>query len=218
MTEAPPVQCLTQEDLQEIIDLVVAYTGREPDKSLIQTWAAQSVIGRWSYPEASRAIHLWAANRGPNDFLEPADVTRTLKAIRSRAAATFVDPVIPDDLPNAEYPRWYRAQRDAHVAALVQRWGMTGEEPPLQLPPAPAPNEIGQRRVAGLLAGAFHDVPHADPKPRPDTDGPHRRSALVGPCPYCQARDGEPCTRSGANGRVRLANPHPARLNAQEAS
>ncbi|CAA9365213.1 MAG: hypothetical protein AVDCRST_MAG68-5137 [uncultured Gemmatimonadetes bacterium] len=218
MTGPSSARQLTQDEFKEIIDLVVAYTGREPDKTLVQTWAAQAAIGKWTYPEASRAIHLWASRRGPNDFLEPANVTRTLKAVRSQAAATFEAPVIPEGLSNADYPRWYRAQRDAHVAALAQRWGMTGEEPPLQLPPAPPPNEIGQRRVAGLLNGAFHDVPNADPKPRPDSDGPHRRSALIGPCPYCQARDGEPCTRSGANGRVRLANPHPARLNAQEAS
>lgn len=214
MTESPPAQRLTQQDFQSIIDLVVAYTGREPDKTLVQTWAAQSAIGRWTYPEAARAIHLWASNRGPRDFLEPADVTRTLRVIRSRAADTFELPRIPDGLRNADYPEWLRARRDAHVDALAQRWATSGEEPPGQLPPGPPPNQIGQRRLAELTAGAFQTIPSAaDVAGRPPTPDAMqvRSSAFAVGCPYCGARPAQPCTRSGAAGRIRMNRLHPSR-------
>jgi hypothetical protein len=77
---------LTAAEVGRIIDLVVAYTRREPDATMIQVWAAQSLIGRWTCAEAERAIHLWGANRQPGDFLEPGDVTRTIRADRQDRA------------------------------------------------------------------------------------------------------------------------------------
>ena len=38
MTESPTTPRLTQDDFQSIVDLVVAYTGREPDRTLVETW------------------------------------------------------------------------------------------------------------------------------------------------------------------------------------
>jgi hypothetical protein len=225
MTGPPSTSRLTQDDLQAIIDLVVAYTGREPDRTLVETWAAQAAIGRWTYPHAACAIHLWASNREPRDFLDPADVTRAIRAVRRKAAATFELPRIPEGLPNADYPAWLRARRDEHVSALVDAWAATGEEPPVQIPAGPPPNQIGQRRLAELTAGAFHDVPSAaDPAGNPPTpEGVQvRRTALATHCPYCSARPGEQCTRPGVGGRVPITHPHPARTGhssaAEEAS
>lgn len=216
MTESPTTPRLTQDDFQSIVDLVVAYTGREPDRTLVETWAAQASIGRWTYPEAARAIHLWASNREPRDFLEPADVTRTLRRLRRRAAETFELPRIPDGLANADYPTWHREQLAAHCDALMQRWAATGEDPPAHLPPSAPPNQIGQRRLAELTAGAFRDIPSAaDVAGKPPTaDGiGARRAALAVSCPYCGARPVEPCTRSSAGGRVPINRLHPARFD-----
>lgn len=218
-----PTATLTEADFKALIDLVVAYTGREPDKTLIETWAAQAGIGRWAYPEAARAIHLWVANRKPQDFLEPSDITRAIRSIRNKAAATFEDPVIPEGQPTSEYLAWYRAQQKAHVAALVHRWATTGVEPPAQLQSAKPANQLGQRRLAELTAGAFHDMPSAGRDGTPPTVEAveDRRSAFAVACPYCSARPGHPCTRSGISGRTtRLKHPHPARETrpAEEAS
>lgn len=223
MNEHPQVPHLTQDDFQAIIDLVVAYTGREPDKTLVETWAAQAAIGKWTYPEASTAIHLWMSERTPRDFLEPSDITRKLRDVRRKAAATFEPPRIPDGLANADYPAWHRQQLASHCDRLVQRWAVTGEEPPVQLPPGPPANQIGQRRVAELTAGAFHDMPSATPTGEvPTSEAMSARSAAYAePCPFCHAQPDEPCTRPSAAGRVRIAHPHPARyeaVSAEEAS
>ncbi|GAA0897852.1 hypothetical protein [Pseudonocardia zijingensis] len=93
---APPPP-LTPAEIGGLLDLVVGYTGREPDKTLVEIWAAQSLLGRWTYSEAARAIHLWGANRGPNDFLQPADVTRAIRAERQDRAMRQPQPV-PDPI------------------------------------------------------------------------------------------------------------------------
>lgn len=77
---------LTDDEIAQVVDLVVAYTRREPDRTMVQVWAAQSVIGRWTCTEAEQAIHLWAAHREPGAFLEPDTVTRAIRADRQDRA------------------------------------------------------------------------------------------------------------------------------------
>jgi hypothetical protein len=94
-----------------IVDLVCAYTRREPDKSMIQVWGGQALVGRWTLPEASAAVHQWAANREPNAFLEPSDVSRAIHRARNDLIARREaqrEAAVPGD-PNAA----------ARVAAMV---------------------------------------------------------------------------------------------------
>jgi hypothetical protein len=85
--ERPPQpRPLNADEIQALIDLVVAYTRREPDRTMVEVWATQSLLGRWTYPEAAQAIHRWGYNRAPDAFLEPSDVTRTIRADRQEAA------------------------------------------------------------------------------------------------------------------------------------
>lgn len=85
--ERPPQHPpLTSDELKGLIDLVVAYTRREPDRTMVEVWATQSLLGRWTYEEAARAIHQWGYSRAPDAFLEPSDVTRTIRAERNEAA------------------------------------------------------------------------------------------------------------------------------------
>lgn len=83
---------LPDAEITVLVEAVVAYEPwREVDESLLDIWTAQSAVGRWTFPEALRAIHAWAATRERGTFLDPADVTRAIRAERedrlSRAAA-----------------------------------------------------------------------------------------------------------------------------------
>jgi hypothetical protein len=71
---------------------------------------------------------------------------------------------------------------------------------------APKPDPDGQRRMAALTAGAFHDVPAADEQPA-------RRGPLSVPCPHCQAQPGQGCTRP-SHGGPKPTQPHPSRRDA----
>jgi hypothetical protein len=82
----PPPPPLTPDEVRALLDLVVAYTGRQPDVSMVQVWGTQAVLGRWTLAEATTAIHRWGRDRRPNDFLQPSDVTHTIRAERQDAA------------------------------------------------------------------------------------------------------------------------------------
>ena len=210
-------------DVVRLLALCAAHDQRTVGTEDVDLWHGVATLEGWSLQAAQRVIVERAARDAGKARITPAAITDRIRAIRTAAAATFEYPRIPDGLPTADYPAWLRAQRDAHVDALVTAWAATGAEPPAQLPPGPPPNQIGQRRLAELTAGAFQSVPNASPGGAPPTpDGIEaRRQALANPCPFCEARPHEPCTRSSATGRVRIAHPHPARTPnrpAEEAS
>lgn len=72
------------------------------------------------------------------------------------------------------------------------------------------PDPIGQKRVQELISNAFAAIT----PPGTEEANAERRSALARACPYCSARPGEPCTRSGHGGPVRLTQLHPSRSEA----
>jgi hypothetical protein len=201
------------DDVAELLALCAAYDNRIGDDLDIQAWLYVATDNDWDALTAIRVVREHYGHGDDRPRLNPAAVTDRIRKVRRQAAATFELPRIPDGISNADYPSWLRAQRDAHVDALVHQWAATGREPPAQLPAAPAANRLGQRRIAELTAGAFHNVPSAATGGQPPTADAMqaRSSALAAPCSYCSARPGEPCTRPSSTGRVRLSNPHPAR-------
>lgn len=214
---------MTFDQMADLLGFCAFHDKRKGDANDVNAWLVVANDFGWTYDVAFRVAREHYGSGADRPRLEAPAITDRIRAVRKRAAETFEYPRIPDDLPDAEYPAWLRAQLDAHVDALVHRWAATGEAPPVQLPPGPRPNEIGQRRIAELTAGAFREIPCATPDGRPVTTAAvvERRSALAQPCPYCSARPHEPCTRASAGGRVRIPHPHPARTaggRAEEAS
>lgn len=72
----------------------------------------------------------------------------------------------------------------------------------------PAPDQLGQARVAALITGALPDVDEPAPRPLPRPAHPDVA------CPHCSAPAGEPCTRPGRRPgqRVPADRPHPSRI------
>jgi hypothetical protein len=205
---------MTWDEVAELLAYCAAYDNRQGDDLDIQAWLDVATDNNWDALAAVRVTREHYGRDGDRPRLNPATITDRIRAVRKKAAETFEYPRIPEHVADADYPAWLRAQRDRHVDALVNAWAVDGVEPPVQLPPAPTPNQLGQRRIAELTAGAFQAIPSAaDTAGKPPTvDGMQARSAaLAVHCAYCSARPGEPCTRSSAGGRVRISNPHPAR-------
>ncbi len=206
---------ITRNDAVRLLALCAADDQRTVGDEDIKLWHGVGRVEDWTVPAVQRVIVEHASRGADRPRLNPAAITDRIRAVRKRAAETFELPRLPEGLSNVEYPAWLRAQRDAHTAGLLHQWAESGQEPPVQLPSGPKPNPLGQRRIAELTAGAFRDVPAASRAGKPPTtdDMEQRRSALAAPCPYCSARPGHPCTRSGASGRVRINHPHPARTD-----
>lgn len=95
-----------------------------------------------------------------------------------------------------------------HVAQAIRT---ARQDAAMRAPQEPAPDPLGEARLAELTAGAFRAI--TDGEDAGASNGARRRG-LSRPCSYCCARPGEPCTRRGLVGRVRLAKVHPARLEA----
>jgi len=208
---------MTFDQVADLLGFCALHDKRKGDSNDVDAWLVVANDFGWTWDAAFRVAREHYGQGSDRPRLEAPAITDRIRAIRKRAAETFEAdlPRIPEHVSDAEYPAWLRSQRDRHVAALVDAWAATGEEPPAQLPPGPPPNQLGQRRIAELTAGAFQAIPSAaDVNGQPPTaDGMQARSsAFALPCPYCSARPGEPCTRSSAGGRVRISKPHPARL------
>lgn len=197
---------MTYDQVAELLAFCAVHDKRKGDDLDVKAWLMVAQDHGWTADAAFRVAREHYGQGENRPRLEAPAITDRIRVIRRRAAETFPLPVIPDDVSNADYPTWLRARRDAHRDALVEQWAETGEEPSTQLPAEAPPNQIGQRRVAAITSGAFQDVPEVYRDNRaPTTDD------LAQPCPYCRAQPGNPCTRAGGSGRIRMKHPHPAR-------
>jgi hypothetical protein len=161
---APPP--LTPAEIEQIVQLVVAYTRREPDTSMVQVWAAQSLLGRWTFDEAARAIHQWGANRGPNDFLEPAVVTRAIRAERQDRAMR--EPIVhPDPIGQARLTELlagaFRSINDdpADPGGAARRTALSRPCPHCgaqQSEPCSRPGLAGRVRLSKIHPSRFEDA------------------------------------------------------------
>lgn len=75
----------------------------------------------------------------------------------------------------------------------------------------PAPDRLGQRRVAEIVGGGFRDV---DEDPHPAAAPGQRDRELTVACPHCEAAPGIRCSRPGKIARQYLVGYHPARREA----
>jgi hypothetical protein len=204
---------MTYDEVAELLAFCAVHDLRMGDGLDVEAWLMAATDHGWTADASLRVARDHYGQGADRPRLEPRVITDRIRAIRKRAAETFEYPVIPDHISGAEYPAWLRAQRDAHTAALVHIWATDGPEPPVRVPSGPPPSPLGQRRIAELTAGAFRAVPaaHRDGAAPTANDIETRHTALARACSYCSARPGQPCTRSGSSGRVRMTHPHPAR-------
>jgi hypothetical protein len=123
---------ITWDDVAELLAFAAVFDQRKADKLDVKAWLGVAQAQRWTRPAAQRVIleHYSAGADRPR--IDPARITDRIRTLRSRAAETFEAPRIPDNLPNRDYPTWYRTQLAAHVDALVDHWGHTGHEPPIE--------------------------------------------------------------------------------------
>lgn len=123
---------ISHNDVVRLLALAANGDQRTVGDEDIALWLGVARMHRWTAAAAAAAIveHYGAGADRPR--ITPAAITDRIREIRRAAAQTFELPRMPDDLPNADYPRWLRAQRDHHVAALVGRWATTGDAPPVE--------------------------------------------------------------------------------------
>lgn len=147
---------MTWDDIVDLLTLITAYDQRTVGEEDVRAWLLVAQLEGWTPRAAQRAVVEHYARGADRPRITPAAVTDRIRDLRRRAAATFEPPAIPDELPDADYPAWLRAQRDRHIDALIEWWAETGEEPQPAL--TSAPERI--RTLPELIAAAPRHVRH----------------------------------------------------------
>jgi hypothetical protein len=173
-------------EITMVIEAVVAYEPwREVDHTLVDVWTAQAGIGRWTMPEALRAIHKWAATREPGTFLDPSVVTRSIRAEREDALSRAAAPERFTPSPDEDRAR----ERVSRLNSIFESAGVK------------------------LRAGSVDDPTTFDPRGRhvPCSGNPDANSGDRG----CGADVGDPCGLRVSDRRKRSTPGgfvHPSRL------
>jgi hypothetical protein len=141
---------IAADDIVDLLTLAAVFDQRTAGPEDVAGWLAVARANRWTLDAAKRAIVDHYGSDAGKPRITPAAITDAIRKIRSAAAATFEDPVVPDDLRGVEYPTWYRAQRDAYVARCLAVWADTGAEPRQQ---------AIEVRHGGGLAGLVEQAP-----------------------------------------------------------
>jgi hypothetical protein len=124
---------LTPDDVIDLLTLMSAYDQRETGPEDVRAWLMIADLERWDREVVKRIVLDHYRAGADKRRLTPAAVSDRHRELRRSAAATFEDPVLPDDFGGLSYPAWYRAQRDAHVARLMAMWATTGDDMPLAI-------------------------------------------------------------------------------------
>lgn len=194
--EHPP---MTADELTALVELIVAYTGREPDETMLDVWGTQAGLGRWTFPEASRALHAWAGNHPAGEWLDPAKLADLIRAARR-------------DRGMRERAAVERKRTDEVQAAITADGepGASPADPDAKAPPATP--EFRRQMLANIAADLGWD--RGDTRP-----AEFRDTALAVACPHCGAPPGQFChVLSRPNERLVKRGAHPSRVELLAAS
>lgn len=152
---------INRDDVIDLLKLAAVYDARTVGEEDVQGWLLLAQRARWTRHLAQRVIVEHYAEHADRRRIAPADITDAIRDARRQAVATFEAPRIPDP-PPANYPAWYRAQRDAHIDAVMTRWADGHPIPVAANPPPPATPIDPRTRAAVAAIAAKTRIPGAD--------------------------------------------------------
>lgn len=120
---------ITYDDIVDLLSLAAVYDQRNAGEVDIRGWHAVAQLERWTASAAQRVVIEHYSRGAEKPRITPAAISDGIRAARRKAAATFVEPDVPDGIAGRDYPAWYRAQMAAHVDRVLADWA-AGEEIP----------------------------------------------------------------------------------------
>jgi hypothetical protein len=128
---------ITHNQAVRLLAFAAAYDQRTVGEYDADAWRMAGEQARWTYEAVQRVIVEHYAADADRPRITPAMVTDRLRSLRGRAAESFELPRLPDDLSDADYPAWLRAQLASHCDRILERWATAGDEPPRAIQAAP---------------------------------------------------------------------------------
>lgn len=116
------------DEFRTFIKAVAGHDKRTTDRDDLERWADAAQEDRWTFPTAMRALKIFR-HENPDKWLNPGHISGIIRDARRKAAETFIVPKEPDDIKNADLPKWHRAQLAAHQDRLLAVWCESGDLP-----------------------------------------------------------------------------------------
>lgn len=104
-----------------LLSFVAGYDRRTIGESDVLAWVDPARMGGWTLPWAMRAAldHL---TDQPDQWLMPGHITRRINERRAWFGRTYVRPLLPVGLTDAEELAWEDQQRANHIARCMDLW------------------------------------------------------------------------------------------------
>jgi hypothetical protein len=180
--------------LRDLVERFIGEQRRDPSPPLIEEWAGQVALGRWTYAEARRALAQWIASHPDRRrLLEPTDIAGLIRAERQDRAMR----------ETTAQARERYAEVDAARAAAA---GAPVEWPEPDEPPSTPEFRAAMFGQIAAECGWDVDAP---------SDPAMRDTALGIGCPHCGAPPGQFChVLSRPDRRLAKRGAHPSRVDA----
>lgn len=115
---------MNQDDVIDLLSLAASYDQRTVGEMDVKAWWLVAARERWTTPAAQRVIVDYYSHDAGRRRISPPAVSDGIRAARRQAAQAFVPPRIPLDLPDHDYPAWYRARLAEFVDEAVNGWAV----------------------------------------------------------------------------------------------
>lgn len=113
---------MSKADVARLLGLIAALDQRTVGTSDVEAWHLVAASAGWTLPYASRAV-VEFQREATDDRIRPGHITRTIRARREGASASYRLREWPHDMTNTdEQTRWQDQQRAAHVATVMDAW------------------------------------------------------------------------------------------------
>jgi hypothetical protein len=120
---------MTHAEIVDLMSLAALYDQRTGGESDVYGWHAVAQLKGWTMQVARRVVVEHYACGADRPRITPAAITDGIRAARGKAADSFTAPDVPEQISARDYPAWYRAQLDTHIARVLDEW-VTGRPTP----------------------------------------------------------------------------------------
>jgi len=113
---------MTRDEIIDLLSLAAAYDQRTGGEADVKAWLIAAHVQRWTAAAAQRVLVEHYSCGADRPRITVAAISDGIRAVRHKAAGSFVVPDSPEDLPACDYPAWYRSQLARHVDRLLDLW------------------------------------------------------------------------------------------------
>lgn len=115
---------MNRNEVVDLLTLAAVYDQRTGGEADVRGWHAVAQIENWTAPAAQRVLIEHYSRGAERPRITPAAISDGIRAVRHKAAASFIVPDVPENVTGRDYPLWYRTQLAAHTDKVLDAWAV----------------------------------------------------------------------------------------------